>query len=250
MINKTCLYCAETIGNAHHSRKYHKTCLKEKEKKRVLRYYYKNKRWLLKKGKEYGLKNKQKLKEYRKKYGENNKEKIKNHKQNWRRENREETRKYRKKWRKENPEYNRKYYQKNKEKILKQQKEHYQKNRKIILKKQKKYKRRRRKIDKNFNIICRLRQSLIKALKHYTKTGKIMNSKQYGIDYKAIIKYLKPFPKNLKDYEMHHIKPLHTFNFVNKDGSTNLKEVRKAFAPKNHKWLTIKEHKEIHKKLK
>ncbi|KKL63751.1 hypothetical protein LCGC14_2171940, partial [marine sediment metagenome] len=96
-----CLYCAETIGNAHHSRKYHKTCLKEKEKKRVLRYYYKNKRWLLKKGKEYGLKNKQKLKEYRKKYGENNKEKIKNHKQNWRRENREETRKYRKKWRKE-----------------------------------------------------------------------------------------------------------------------------------------------------
>lgn len=74
-----------------------------------------------------------------------------------------------------------------------------------------------------------------------------MTSKQYGIDYKAIIEHLKPFPKDYltskNKYHIHHIKPLHTFNFIHKDGSTKLKEVQRAFSPTNHKWLTIKEHK-------
>ena len=99
----------------------------------------------------------------------------------------------------------------------------------------------------DFKIAVTLRNSLRKMLKLYTKTGKIHQSGEYGVDYKAIIEYLKPFPEDLSNYEIHHKKPLFTFNFVNKDGSTNLKEVSKAFAPDNHKWLTIKEHKEIHK---
>ena len=94
-----------------------------------------------------------------------------------------------------------------------------------------------RKIDKNFNIGHRLRSLVYSALKHYTKTGKVMKSRMYGIDYKAIIEYLKPFPEDLSKYHIDHIKPLCSFNFVNPNGSTNLEELKKAFAPKNHQWL-------------
>ena len=97
---------------------------------------------------------------------------------------------------------------------------------------------------------CRLRMSLNHAFKKYTKTGKIMPSKKYGVDYKEIIEHLKPFPEDLSNYEIHHIRPLHTFNFTNKDGSTDLKEVSKAFAPENHKLFTKEEHKEIHNQRK
>ena len=76
-----------------------------------------------------------------------------------------------------------------------------------------------------------------------------MTSKQYGISYQAIIEYLEPLPENLQNYEHHHIKPLFTFDFINKDGSTNLEEVRKAWKPENLILVTKEEHKEIHKKL-
>jgi len=102
--------------------------------------------------------------------------------------------------------------------------------------------------DANFRLCVGLRSRFCQVMKKYTQEGKIKSSKKYGIDYKAIIEHLKPFPKDLRNYEIYHIKPLHTFNFVNKDGSTNLKEVRKAFAPKNHIILTKEEHKKIHKK--
>jgi len=115
------------------------------------------------------------------------------------------------------------------------------------------YIRNRRESDKNYNISNRLRSKLNCTLKHYVKTGKIYSSKYYGVDYKAIIEHLEPFPKDYltskNKYHIHHIKPLHTFNFINTNGTANLKEVSKAFAPENHKWLTIEEHKEIHRKL-
>lgn len=88
----------------------------------------------------------------------------------------------------------------------------------------------------------RLRARVYNALKYYTKTGKIMSSKKYGVDYKNIIEYLKPFPKNLSKYHIDHIKPLCSFNFINKGGSTNLEEIKKAFAPENHQFLLAEEN--------
>ena len=70
----------------------------------------------------------------------------------------------------------------------------------------------RRKTDMYYAISDRLRRSLRHALTKYSKTGKIMNSKKYGLDWREIIESLKPFPKNLKDYEIDHIIPLRTFN--------------------------------------
>ena len=98
-------------------------------------------------------------------------------------------------------------------------------------------------------IKMRLRAQLRNLLLRYFKTGKVITSKKYGIDYKAIIEKLKPFPKDIKNYDIHHIKPLATFNFINEDGSTNLEEVRKSFTPENLILLTKEEHKEIHEKV-
>jgi hypothetical protein len=96
--------------------------------------------------------------------------------------------------------------------------------------------------DSSFRIQFLLRNRLRNALKKYTKTGKVMPSKKYGVDYQAIIENLKPFPEDLSKYHIDHIKPLCSFRFVNEDGSTNLEEIKKAFAPENHQWLTIEEN--------
>ncbi|MBT4376141.1 hypothetical protein HOD29_02095 [archaeon] len=96
--------------------------------------------------------------------------------------------------------------------------------------------RTRRREDENYAIIDRLRRSLNHALTKYTKEGKIMKSKKYGINWNEIIENLKPFPKDITLYEIDHMRPLHSFNLNNKE------EIKKAFAPSNLQWLTIEEN--------
>ncbi len=94
----------------------------------------------------------------------------------------------------------------------------------------------RREFDKEYVIEDRLRRSLNHAMTKYSKTGKIMSSKKYGIDWKEVIENLKPFPDNLRDFEIDHIIPLHTFNLTNND------EVKRAFSPSNLQWLSKEEN--------
>ncbi len=108
------------------------------------------------------------------------------------------------------------------------------------------YQRQRKKTNIDYYLICKLRCQVKLALRKYSNTGKIMTSKKYGIDYKSIIEHLKPFPKDLRDLDLHHIKQLVKFKFINKDGSTNLEEIRKAFTPENLILLTKEEHKKAH----
>ena len=96
--------------------------------------------------------------------------------------------------------------------------------------------------DIQFTITINLRTRFRTALKIYSKTGKILTSRQYGIDYKAIIEHLKPFPEHISKYHIDHIRPLCSFNFINEDGSTNLEEIKIAFAPENHQLLTAFEN--------
>ena len=94
----------------------------------------------------------------------------------------------------------------------------------------------RRQIDVKFAITDRLRRSLNHALSKYSKTGKIMNSKKYGINWEEIMEGLKPFPENLRNFEIDHIIPLHIFDL------TNPKKVKEAFSPSNLQWLTREEN--------
>jgi hypothetical protein len=97
--------------------------------------------------------------------------------------------------------------------------------------------------DLAYAIEDRLRRSLLHAMNKYSETGKIMSSSKYGLNWKEIIEHLKPFPVNLKDFEIGHIIPLHTFNL------TDPLEVRKAFAPSNLQWLTREENRKKSGKL-
>jgi len=82
----------------------------------------------------------------------------------------------------------------------------------------------------------RLKDTLYQALKTYTKSGKLITSKSYGIDYKKIIEKLKPFPKELKKWHVDHIMPLYEYDLEDPD------EVKRAFHPENLQWLTVSEN--------
>lgn len=194
---------------------------KEKNQRNAKIYYDKNKQKIFDRKKQYSQNNKEKLRIYRQEYYRKNKKKRDLYIKEWVRKNPDKVRGYLKKW-----EIN------NKEKINK---------------KQRIWQNKKKKDDKDFALKCKLRYRLKDIFKIYTKTGKIMPSKKYGINYNKIIEHLKPLPNNLKNYHIHHIKPLHTFNFVNPDGSTNIQAIQEAFKPENHKLVTIEEHKEIHR---
>ncbi len=231
---------------------YHKIWYQE-NKKRILeerkKYYLENIEKIKEKNKKYRQDNKEKLILKNKIYRENNKEKIREYSQ---RPKSKEKRKVYEKKRSLNPKrikynkkYGREYYQKNKEKLDKQNKEWCLKNKEKVKKILKKY-RKKRKIrytkDKEFNIRSRLRNLFNGAIKDYINGGKVKSSKDYGIDYLAIIEHLKPFPEDISKFHIDHSKPLCSFQFMNDDGSINLEEVKKAFAPENHHWLLIKKN--------
>ncbi len=150
---------------------------------------------------------------------------------------------------------NNRYIKKKKEKIKKYKQQYREEHREELNEKQKAYMKdpinkkhansyikKRIKINPLFAVAFRLRQRVRIAIRSYTKTGKIMTAREYGINYKEIIEYLKPFPKDLENWHIDHRRPLVSFNFVNLDGSTNLEEIKKAFAPRNHQWLTAHEN--------
>ena len=99
------------------------------------------------------------------------------------------------------------------------------------------------KLNKHFHIACNLRSYLYITLKRYSKTGKAKSTCKYGINLKAIIEHLKPFPKDIKNYHVDHIIPLSLFDF-NKP-----RHIKRAFAPQNHQWLTIKQNLEKNNRL-
>ena len=237
-------------GKEYRERPESKTRKKEWEKK----YYQKSevktrKREYLKKYRQIP-EFKAKMRKYKEKYYSlpENKEKMKKHRKEYcqRPEVKQRQKEYLKKYGKE-------YYKKNKEDIQKKSKEYYsllknetrrkEKDKEYYQKPETKIKvnkrvRKRRKNDKNFRTLSLLRSRFGNAFSQFSKTGKIMSSHEYGIDFKIIIKHLKPFPKNIENYEIDHVIPLSWFNF------NNPKEIRWAFAPENHQWLTKKENME------
>lgn len=124
------------------------------------------------------------------------------------------------------------YYYNNKEKKLKYKKIYVHTHWEEIKAK----KRQRFKQDNEFAIKIRLASCLYSALKRFTKLGKITSSIKYGIDYGAIIEHLKPFPKDISNYHIDHIKPLCSFNLNKKE------EVKMAFDKGNLQWLLAKEN--------
>ena len=82
----------------------------------------------------------------------------------------------------------------------------------------------------------RIRKRLRTAFHLYSKNGKTRNSDKYGINYNAICEWLGPEPSNREEYHIDHIIPLCLFDFDNQE------QIKLAFAPENHQWLTAEEN--------
>jgi len=94
-------------------------------------------------------------------------------------------------------------------------------------------KRRKEKLKNNnyFRLICGLRNHFYTTMKIYSKTGKIMKSKLYGIDYKAGLKHLGNKPDDGNDYHIDHIIPISWFDH------NNPLEIKWCWSPDNLQWL-------------
>lgn len=123
-----------------------------------------------------------------------------------------------------------------KEKDRIRHKEYYEENKEKINKKNAQYKKEQMQANESFRIILNLRRALRRAYQLYSTTGKIMKSKEYGIDYKAIFDYIGHCPGDRKDWQIDHIIALCSFDF------DDIEQVRKAFAPENHRWLRKEEN--------
>ena len=160
---------------------------------------------------------------------------------------------------------NKVWYQKNKDKISLIRKQYYKENKDKVLSsnrrwcennKEKKrkswinwklthpkhysnYSQNRKKTDIYFLLTCRLRDNVRQALNYYSKQGKVLSAKKYGIDYRAIIEKLTPLPFPLEDrknWHIDHIRPLNTFNLNDSE------EIKEAFNPNNLRWLPAREN--------
>lgn len=143
----------------------------------------------------------------------------------------------------------REYYQKPKSKVKAKEHRNKPKVKERIKNYNKKYRKRSKvrarvnglnrikfKKDVDFRIKTLIRNRFGFILRKYIKIGKVITSKTHGINYNAIISHLQPFPEDISKFHIDHIKPLCTFDL------TDPKQVKQAFAPKNHQWLTIQEN--------
>ena len=182
------------------------------------------------------LKNREKYLKYQKEYNNRPevKERYRKQNQEYYQKNKIKCRENQKKYR-DRPEIKAKKKEYDKSAHYKSQKKEYH-QRPEVKERIKRYIKNRFENDKNFNIKRRLSSLLWIAFKKYTKTGKVMSSKKYGINYVLIIEHLKPFPEDISKYHIDHIRPLCSFDL------TNPEEIKEAFKPENHQWLLAKEN--------
>lgn len=147
-------------------------------------------------------------------------------------------------------EQSRKYYGANKESIKIRMAKYIRnigpKQRVARVSRQYRWCKKQRKRNTNYAIRQRIRLRIIRALTHYSDTGKIMTSRKYGIDYGAIIEHLGPHPNTIGiagDFHIDHIIPLSAFDL------TDPEQIKIAFAPENHQWLEAKANLAKHNKI-
>jgi hypothetical protein len=204
---------------------------------------------ILNKNKLYYEKNKEKRKEQMKRYIDNNKDNQKEYKKTYYEKNKEKvkaaTKKYKLEHKEESDKYYKEYWEKNKDRLKKENAERNKSNWKNMSKEDKDvywikknaWEKQKKIDDPNYAIKKRLRLRVWQAFNGIRKK----HSDEMGIDYKKIVEHLnKTIPIDYKDnpnkYEIDHIIPLSSFDF------SNAEDIKNAFAPENHQWLTSTEN--------
>lgn len=96
------------------------------------------------------------------------------------------------------------------------------------------YQKKKRKKDEYFRRVERLRDRFRKAIREALNRKKPRAAELYGISFHEIAEYIGPQPG--ENYEIDHIRPICSFDL------TKDVEIKKAFRPENHQWLTVKEN--------
>lgn len=97
------------------------------------------------------------------------------------------------------------------------------------------YNRERRRRDIQFAIAERVKSRVRLSLKKYG-LGKNQRTNKYEIDIKQIYGRVGAPPQDGRKYHLDHIIPLASFDL------TKPEEIKKAFAPENHQWLSDMEN--------
>jgi hypothetical protein len=207
---------------------------RQKMVERNKEYYESNKAKRMTQMKEYNKKNKESIKAKRQEYYLKNKDIIK-----------AKTKEYKADHIEESKEYSKAYWGKNKEYLKTNNASRNRRSWKNMTPdKKKKYwtmknawEKDKKETDINFAIKKRLRLRVWQAFNGVRKK----HSDELGINYNNIISHLnKTIPIDYKDnpskYEIDHIIPLSSFDL------TDPEQIKKAFAPENHQWLTSSEN--------
>ncbi len=213
--------------NKHKMEGKSKEHMREIWRKARLKYYYKNRKKEL---------------EYQKRYRKEHKDRIAKNIQKYMKKYYPEHKEERKKYQKE---YYRRvdYYENNKESFKKNSKKGYVENKERKLTQHLKRSNERYKVDEGYGMRKLLGTALGGVIRYYIKTGKVSNPmKEYGLDWKGIMKVLIPIPQPRSKYNVDHIIPLYKFDL------TDFEQVHLAFAPENHRWMLAKENMKRDKK--
>lgn len=215
---KFCKECEKVLSigefskpkNRKNLRNFCNTCFKMKKSRSDKKYYNSNKKIISEKQKIYNEINIEKISEHRLKFRQENKERLKHNAKEHYKKNKDKAKMRAKRYVYKNYQKNKlkkmEWNLKNKEKIKEQRKQNIEKNRQRI--------NERYKYDSVFRTKARLRSSLRKAFKNYSKNGKIAKASEYGIDYQRIIEHLGPCPGNeIANWHLDHIFPISAFNF-------------------------------------
>ncbi len=85
------------------------------------------------------------------------------------------------------------------------------------------------------SVRIRIRNRISKAIRQQ-RLEKKLTIAGYGIDIGAIAEFLGPCPGNPSDWHIDHIRPLSSFDL------SDLSQIKEAFRPTNHQWLTAREN--------
>ncbi len=98
------------------------------------------------------------------------------------------------------------------------------------------YWKRKTQTDWKFLLVKRLRARFASAVRKLANGKKYSASRDFDINWVLIIEHLGPCPGPRHLWHVDHIKPLSSFDFSDPE------QVRLAFAPDNHQWLTAREN--------
>ena len=225
-----CKACYTAYHREHYQQNKEKLAARGREyrqqhKEEILAYQRKynqqNKEKLAAKQRKYQQNNKEKIAANQREYYQTNKDKLTANQREYRQKNKEKVAAYKREYQQNNKEkiaaYNREYRQKNKEEIAAYFREYRQENKEKVAA----YFRQRRRLDPEFNLLCRLRKRMYKAVKAAGLDKKCASSIELlGISPQGLKEWLEAqFTdgmtwENRSDWHVDHIIPCDAFDLT------------------------------------